>query len=868
MLPRFLIRNLYPDSSYFEWSTAELARLTKIRVDLKTKFDFSKRGFGNSLTDSQIQLLYQCIQGNLPEPARDDQSREVVVPAGGISSVQFTEKILLDQEPLSGLDFTQSSNKEDRYQFLIDALRHRLELPNYRDLPRVAAPASSVNEQPAFRSGWRNQLQQVAVTNDDCLFDSIARLLRFSDVISREYLLSALLDRRACVPLLLFWANSKESPLSSMLPALSLTRTRITNGQVACLATDFSCMRVAVVSLHPKTSSSRNTNSILKDLFHVKSLDDGLALSVPLLEAGFGFLEMETARKNGNGVDKSVETVIVVHLVGCNDELKSRILPLVDIAIYSFPGRIPDEFIPDTSCPSPPCKFICLEDAEVFSQSESMPIEGSSSNWNVFCGRWEAGKEFEKQMKVLVQSIAQRRNKLTNARESLMALNDVLTSAMRKTPIALAPADLFSTSGVVEISTEGIRSLKDQLSMQKNFQAIVNQNRLAVLNYYIVAKRTEHQNQAVVLRQENEKIALSEPSPVAYSQNPILNQFIRILSESDASKRVTNYILFEQQMSEVSSQTRRDLGTAAGSDVQEYLLSPEHLWREMASLYSSVPTTIAKSPYEKYPGLAAIHLLDGFAIEMIDGDASCMNEIWFTAVLKVLEELIAGKTSLTAPKLFVLSILGLQKSGKSTLLNVMFGCRLRTNVERCTKGIYLQLIRSTRAGFDYVLVLDVEGVRSMEIQQKEGDEKAMQHDNRLAMLSVWCADATLILSNGLDLTQINNIVGVVNYLTQKSGSQVDGSYRASRLFFIMRSVPQNYDKEAFKRIRETLITDFKKEIQSSREAADGTTGMFLDFNEDKDIFLLGSLTQGDKPPNDNSRNRLWCGCQESSGADF
>ena len=371
-----------------------------------------------------------------------------------------------------------------------------------------------------------------------------------------------------------------------------------------------------------------------------------------------------------------------------------------------------------------------------------------------------------------------------------------------------------------------------------------------MLNYSNSTLKFQHETRAFEFRQENERIALSKPSPVEYSQNPILKTFIELLSESDPSKRVTNYILFEQRMSEISSQARRELGAAAGSDVQEYLVTPEHLWREMASLYSSVPAYNLSSPYEKYPGLAAMHLLDGFAIEMVDGDASCMNQVWFQAVIKVLEKLIAQQTSFATPKLFVLSILGLQKSGKSTLLNVMFGCRLRTNVERCTKGIYLQLIRSTRPGFDYVLVLDVEGVRSMEIQQG-GQDQATQHDNRLAMLSVWCADATLILSNGVDQTEINKIVSVVNFITSKSGSQIDGSYRASRLFFIMRSVPQNYDKENFKRIiREALIKDFRLELQSMPEAADGFTGMFLDFSLEKDIFLLGSLTKGDKPPDD------------------
>ena len=479
LLQLFLTRNLYRESSVTHlWPTAERAQLTKIKDDLRTKFGLSERGFSSALTTGQIGLLFQCIQGTLPEPAEEVPSRDIVVPAGGIPAVQFSGKILLDQGPFP-IDFT-SCSRDERALFLIHALRHRLELPSFRDLPQAAAPASA-DDSTVYQDDWRLQMEEVAVTNDDCLFDCIARLLRFSDVISREYLLSALLDRRACVPLLLFWANSVESPLSSMLLALSLTRTRITNGQVVCLATDRSCMRVAVVSLHSRTSYSRNTNSILTDLFHVKSLDDGLALSAPILEAGFGFVEMKIARKDGNGFDKAFETVIVLHLVDCDDAIKSRVLPLVDVAVYAFPRRIPDDFRPNTSCPSPPTHFICLEDAKVFRQSKSMDIKGSSSKMNMFSGRWEAGNEFERKMKELLQSIAQKRNGQITFREPLTTLKEVLTSAMRDITIALAPADLFSTSSVDEkfnvLSAERIRCLKDMLQMQKNFHEIVKENR-------------------------------------------------------------------------------------------------------------------------------------------------------------------------------------------------------------------------------------------------------------------------------------------------------------------------------------------------------------------------------------------------------
>lgn len=39
-------------------------------------------------------------------------------------------------------------------------------------------------------------------------------------------------------------------------------------------------------------------------------------------------------------------------------------------------------------------------------------------------------------------------------------------------------------------------------------------------------------------------------------------------------------------------------------------------------------------------------------------------------------------------KVVVISVLGPQSSGKSTLLNFIFGCDFATSVGRCTRGVY------------------------------------------------------------------------------------------------------------------------------------------------------------------------------------
>ena len=56
--------------------------------------------------------------------------------------------------------------------------------------------------------------------------------------------------------------------------------------------------------------------------------------------------------------------------------------------------------------------------------------------------------------------------------------------------------------------------------------------------------------------------------------------------------------------------------------------------------------------------------------------------------------------------------MGIQSSYKSTLLNFMFNLRFAVAAERCTKGIYLSLLKIED---DYMIVLDTEGLRSPEI---------------------------------------------------------------------------------------------------------------------------------------------------------
>ena len=66
-----------------------------------------------------------------------------------------------------------------------------------------------------------------------------------------------------------------------------------------------------------------------------------------------------------------------------------------------------------------------------------------------------------------------------------------------------------------------------------------------------------------------------------------------------------------------------------------------------------------------------------------------------------------------------MSVLGPQSSGKSTLLNFLFGCKFGTGTGRCTKGIYANWINVSHPDYDMILVLDTEGLQGTEKDDQE-----------------------------------------------------------------------------------------------------------------------------------------------------
>ena len=175
-------------------------------------------------------------------------------------------------------------------------------------------------------------------------------------------------------------------------------------------------------------------------------------------------------------------------------------------------------------------------------------------------------------------------------------------------------------------------------------------------------------------------------------------------------------------------------------------LGLEHFFREMAVMYENIVALSEKVRTKKTQDILdtlsktmADILLEGEAIEILDGDVVHSPVVWLKAVLNHIEK----RENI---RVFKVSATGAQSSGKSTLLNTVFGLNFPVSSGRCTRGAYMQLVKldkqlTKRLQCDYLLVIDSEGLMSRVSKNED-------YDNELATFVIGLSDLTLVIIKG------------------------------------------------------------------------------------------------------------------------
>ncbi|XP_020327988.2 interferon-induced very large GTPase 1 [Oncorhynchus kisutch] len=191
-------------------------------------------------------------------------------------------------------------------------------------------------------------------------------------------------------------------------------------------------------------------------------------------------------------------------------------------------------------------------------------------------------------------------------------------------------------------------------------------------------------------------------------------------------------------------------------------LGLEHFLRELGQLYEascSLPeSSLQRKQMEHLPGLCAQMLLEGFPVELVDGDASNIPLKWISAVLTRLHTLVQSNS-----KIRVVTVLGVQSTGKSTLLNTMFGVQFAVSSGRCTRGAFMLLIKVNKElkeelKCDFIMIIDTEGLKSPELAQLDDSH---EHDNELATLVIGLSDVTIINIAMENSTEMKDILQIV-----------------------------------------------------------------------------------------------------------
>ncbi|TRY95737.1 hypothetical protein DNTS_022135 [Danionella cerebrum] len=293
--------------------------------------------------------------------------------------------------------------------------------------------------------------------------------------------------------------------------------------------------------------------------------------------------------------------------------------------------------------------------------------------------------------------------------------------------------------------------------------------------------------------------------------------------------------------------------TAELEKISEKLLEAtfgvEHIMREIGQIFeccSSVKKTPEDLPvpFSDLPSLAAEMMISGFPLELMDGDAAHVPLLWISAVLEKLNQKLGDQT-----RVFVLSVLGLQSSGKSTMLNAMFGLQFAVSAGRCTRGAFMQLVKVSaemkteqNLKFDYILVVDTEGLRSQELAGK----LSRHHDNKLATFIVGVGNLTLINIFGENPSEMQEILQIVvqAFLRMKKVNLKPSCVFVHQNVSDVTAGEKNM--EGRRRLQETLNEMTKlaaKEEDCSAESFSDVIG----FDVQRDMKYFAQLWEGSPP---------------------
>ncbi|XP_043373144.1 up-regulator of cell proliferation-like [Dermochelys coriacea] len=280
-------------------------------------------------------------------------------------------------------------------------------------------------------------------------------------------------------------------------------------------------------------------------------------------------------------------------------------------------------------------------------------------------------------------------------------------------------------------------------------------------------------------------------------------------------------------------------------------LGLEHFMRELAQFYEAECSMVkedkvakSKRQFTHLPGIAADLMLEGFPMELIDGDASNIPLQWVTDVLTELHAKLGGRS-----RMVVLTVLGVQSTGKSTLLNTMFGLQFAVSSGRCTRGAFMSLIKvaenfQQELGCDFILVIDTEGLKAPELARLED---SYQHDNELATLVIGLSDITIVNMAMENATEMKDVLQIVVHAFLRMGE----IRQKHNCHFIHQNVcdvsAHDQNMRDRKRLLEQLNEMTKAAARMEKKSKEIKFSDIMDYDPEKHNLYIPGLWHGVPP---------------------
>ena len=294
---------------------------------------------------------------------------------------------------------------------------------------------------------------------------------------------------------------------------------------------------------------------------------------------------------------------------------------------------------------------------------------------------------------------------------------------------------------------------------------------------------------------------------------------------------------------------------SAAKNIAESSFGIEHIFREFGQIFEAFTFSCnihqqgnldSKIHFlcDSIANIVAQLLIGGHAFEILDGD---VNHVPINWVVRVLDSL--SYTVGVDKRIFVLSVLGTQSTGKSTLLNAMFGANFPVSSGRCTRGVFMQLIEIDRElasslGYDYVVLLDTEGLRAPEFSIGS----SYTHDNELATFAVGLGDATIINMSGEGHSEVQDILQIIVF----AFIRMKEIHSKPRCMFVHQNVPDTQAETNLLTARSNLIKTLNKMTVSaakneSKRLLYTQFSDVIDFNPEEEVYYFPGLFDGEPP---------------------